>query len=717
MENDNNKGDKQGHAAQENDKTRISRRTRRPNPTSQSSQTPQRRSKDSQVPDKTVISQRNTAASMSVEQKTEISKNSSFTAKTDISGNSSESDNTPKKLSSEHQRALTQIDSSFHSSDTEKGFADAKKNADKALAENKIILNRRFVLKETLGSGGMGTVYKAQDLRKVEAQDTNPYVAAKILNADFEDHPDAFISLQREASRSHLLSHPNIVTVHDFDRDGDMIFMTMELLNGEDLEALINRNLNVGLEKEHALKLLTDFCVALEFAHEKGIIHSDLKPGNIFVTSDNKAKVLDFGIARLALESKNEDHFDAGRLGAITPAYASLEMINRDPPDASDDVYAAAIIAYELLTGKHPYGRKSAATAFATKLVPERPDNLTKLQWKTLLKGLQLTREDRTSSIKEFLDGMTVTPTLPIYKVLSIVLLSATLWFVYNQFFAPNQLSIKVEQTLVKADDCFQAKNYQCAIESANVILEIDPKHQIAIDLLKQAKIDQMLANVEECLSGEVSTKCARENYQRLAKLFPDYKNLDAIDKRITNKKIELEVQALMSEANSCIFASDYKCAAQNASAVIAIEPDHQLATEILHKSNQAIEQQQLATQEKDKSFQGLLNKAESCFDKKRYTCAIQHAKEALKVKPENAKAKEILQNSQYAAKQYRDNLRKADRIISDGKDCLEKQNFSCAIAKSESALEFMPNYKKALQLKKDAQEALNNVKKTIDIE
>jgi len=711
MENDNNNKNNQGM-----DKTRISRRQRRPQPTSQ---TPQRRAKDTHVgdetsvDDKTSLSAKKTVVSEHTPRNKRASANNSASNNQNISQNQS----APKKLSAERHKALTQIDSSFHSLDTEQGFADAKKNADKALAENKIILNRRFVLKETLGSGGMGTVYRAQDLRKVEARDTNPYVAAKILNADFEDHPDAFISLQREASRSHLLSHPNIVTVHDFDRDGDTIFMTMELLNGEDLEALINRHQNVGLEKEYALKLLKDFCVALEFAHEKGIIHSDLKPGNIFVTTENEAKVLDFGIARLALESKNEDHFDAGRLGAITPAYASLEMINRDPPDASDDVYAAAIIAYELLTGKHPYDRKSAATAFATKLVPKRPGNLTKLQWKTLLKGLQLTREDRTGSVKEFLDGMTVTPTLPIYKVLSIVLLSATSWFVYNLFFAPNELSVKVEQTLVKANDCFQAKNYQCAIESANVILEIEPKHQIAINLLKQAKTDQMVADVEECITGEVSIKCARESYQRLAKFFPNYKHLAAMDKRITDKKIELDVQELMSEANSCIFASDYKCAAQSALAVIAIEPEHQLATEILLKSNQAIEQQQLATQEKDKSFQSLLNKAESCFDKKRYTCAIQHAKEALKVKSENVKAKEIIRDSQSAAKQYREMLRKVDRMVSDGKECLKKQNFACATAKSESALDFMPNYKKALQLKKDAQEALDNVKKTIDIE
>ena len=136
-----------------------------------------------------------------------------------------------KQLTAEQKRAaLTQISQIAYTDKKSQGFMKAQADADQALADNKIILNDRFVLENTLGAGGMGTVYKAQDLRKVEARDNNPYVAAKILNADFKNHPDAFVTLQREASRSHLLSHPNIVTVHDFDRDGDTIYMTMELM-------------------------------------------------------------------------------------------------------------------------------------------------------------------------------------------------------------------------------------------------------------------------------------------------------------------------------------------------------------------------------------------------------------------------------------------------------------------------------------------------------
>ena len=101
-------------------------------------------------------------------------------------------------------------------------------------------LRDRFILDEVLGVGGMGIVYKGRDLLKVEARDRNPYVAIKVLREDFKKRDDAFIMLQREASRQQRLAHPNIVTVYDFDRTGDTIFISMELLEGTPLDIFLN---------------------------------------------------------------------------------------------------------------------------------------------------------------------------------------------------------------------------------------------------------------------------------------------------------------------------------------------------------------------------------------------------------------------------------------------------------------------------------------------
>ena len=141
-------------------------------------------------------------------------------------------------------------------------------------------LKKRFVLLERLGQGGMGIVFKAKDLLKVEAKDKNPYVAIKVLTDAFKKYSGSFIALQREASKAQRLAHPNIATVYDFDRDGDMVFMTMEFLQGKPLNHLIKELPQKPIKTEHALHIIEQLCHGLSFAHEKRLIHSDFKPAN-----------------------------------------------------------------------------------------------------------------------------------------------------------------------------------------------------------------------------------------------------------------------------------------------------------------------------------------------------------------------------------------------------------------------------------------------------
>ena len=614
-------------------------------------------------------------------------------------------------------KALTQIESSFQSHATEQGFIAAKHDADRALAEDKIILNNRFVLKETLGSGGMGTVYKAQDLRKVEARDDHPYVAAKILNSDFKNHPDAFISLQREASRSHLLSHPNIVTVHDFDRDGDTIFMTMELLDGSDLELVLAKHKTVLVPVDEAISILKDFCQALIFAHKKGIIHSDLKPGNIFVTRTEGTKVLDFGIARLALESTRKDHFDAGRIGAITPAYASLEMLGHKPPDARDDVYAAAIIAYELFSGKHPFDTKSAAVALAKGMQPARIESLSKRQWQALSKGLELKRADRTTSIQELSDGLTVKPQLPIYRTISFVLIGIVSWFVYSQYFGPNELNQVVQDTMFKAEQCFEEKNYRCAVESANAVLEISPSHQMAGLLSSKAAIQEQVVAIHSCIDNSLPIACATGHFDALKSLSPSKATMVEVTEKIEARKIAIEIERFYSTAGNCFAEKNYTCTKSNLDAVLNLNPTHVDALALSKKNQSALAEQIAQTKTTNLRFDSAYKKARNCQLRKSYACAGKQIEVALNNKPNHAGATELRQEIIYAKKQQKENLNKADGILEDGYKCLKKLDYSCSIAKSESALVFVPGYLKAIQLKRNAIESLNKVKKNIEIE
>ena len=273
------------------------------------------------------------------------------------------------------------------------------------------VLRGRFQLDEILGVGGMGTVFLGSDLIKVRAKDKHPRVALKILNEDFKEHPDSFIALQREASRQQKLAHPNIATVYDFDQTEDgLAFLVMELLEGQALNDFIKKVVRKrgGLPFEEALSMVQGLGAALVYAHERNIVHSDFKPGNCFITTEGVLKVLDFGIARAvknpgAAEGETTI-FDPGKLGALTPAYASVEMLEGEEPDTRDDIYALACVAYELLTGKHPFNKIPANKARDSGLEPEPIKSLTRKQWRGLERGLAYARADRSQNTAQFLE-------------------------------------------------------------------------------------------------------------------------------------------------------------------------------------------------------------------------------------------------------------------------------------------------------------------------
>jgi serine/threonine protein kinase len=270
-------------------------------------------------------------------------------------------------------------------------------------------LKNRFVLQQLLGVGGMGMVFKATDLRKIEAQDKEPYVALKVLNQDFQSNPMALVSLQRETKRAQTLSHPNIIKVFDFDRDGGHVFMSMEYLQGKPLSHLI-KEYPEGMPFKQAWPIIHDMADALRHAHKKNIVHSDFKPGNVFIDENDEVRVLDFGIA-CAIGRSDKDHqdatvFNARSLGAYTPAYASLEQLQNSDPDPRDDLYALACVSYELLTGKHPFGRLSAEKAMEVNLQVKPIAKLSHRQMKGLQKALAFEQTARTKTVDAFLGAL-----------------------------------------------------------------------------------------------------------------------------------------------------------------------------------------------------------------------------------------------------------------------------------------------------------------------
>ena len=272
-------------------------------------------------------------------------------------------------------------------------------------------LGGRFGLTELAGEGGMSRVYKAVDLRMVEAGSDDPHVAVKVLNIPFENVNDAMALLHREMRHLQDLVHPNIVRVFDCDRDGDTVFMTMEYLAGSTLTRKVRAPGFAGIDATEALPIIRSIAAALEFAHAKRVVHGDLTPGNVMLAASGVVKVIDFGIARIIADPVNtfmgRASARADAITGVTPAYASPQMIENRGSDFRDDVYSLGCIAWELLTGTHPFGRKQSTIARDSGDKLERHARLTARQYRALAHALQFDRAARTPSVRQFIAELT----------------------------------------------------------------------------------------------------------------------------------------------------------------------------------------------------------------------------------------------------------------------------------------------------------------------
>lgn len=270
-------------------------------------------------------------------------------------------------------------------------------------------LRNRYTLIQPIGHGAMGEVWKARDSFSEKAHDRNPFVAIKVFRGDFEHHPLAYTAMQREASRAMQLAHPNIVTVHHFDQDerSGRTFIVMELLEGKPLDKLIRDMLGSGLARQEAWSIIKGMSEGLAYAHRKGLVHSDFKPGNVFLTRDGIAKVLDFGIARAARQADTGAENDPDSVvTGYTLSYAAPQALERQPADTSDDVFAVGLVAYELLSGRHPFKNLPANEAQSQNLRPAFIKGLKRREWRAIDKALAFTRKDRFADAAAFLRSL-----------------------------------------------------------------------------------------------------------------------------------------------------------------------------------------------------------------------------------------------------------------------------------------------------------------------
>jgi serine/threonine protein kinase len=241
-------------------------------------------------------------------------------------------------------------------------------------------------LGKVLGKGHSGIVYQARDT--LLGRD----VAVKVLHADHSDDPELGRRFERDAQIAAKLRHPNIVPVHDYGNDGDRLYLVMELIEGETLEERLVAKDRPPFTPRESADLIRQIANALDYAHQQGIIHRDVKPSNCFLDSDGRVKIGDFGLSKSLVS-------DAAltRTGAFlgTPLFAAPEQVRAGEIDRRTDIYSVGATLFYLIAGRGPFTGDPAAVIAQIasdpapslrRLVPDIPDDLNRTVARTLEK-------------------------------------------------------------------------------------------------------------------------------------------------------------------------------------------------------------------------------------------------------------------------------------------------------------------------------------------
>jgi serine/threonine protein kinase len=263
-----------------------------------------------------------------------------------------------------------------------------------------VVLRSRYELAEVIGHGDRSTIFRARDLHPAASlESADGELAVRLLHPHLGADPLARTRMKLGFGQMQSLTHPGIVRVFDLDCDGDACFMTMEFVPGSTVNAWIE----APHSRAEALRIIRECCVALEHAHSLGILHGDLKPGNVMVANDGTTKLLDFVPA--SVDARVTAPLDPAQFTA--PLYASPQVLAGKGAVTRDDVFSLACLSYFILSGgRHPFGGRPSLEDGRAKSAPNHLREIPVALFDVIERGLSAERERRQESVREFLSEL-----------------------------------------------------------------------------------------------------------------------------------------------------------------------------------------------------------------------------------------------------------------------------------------------------------------------
>jgi len=415
------------------------------------------------------------------------------------------------------------------------------------------VLKKRFLLTSLIAAGGTSYIYKARDLLATMSADESSEIVLKVTKHNLHDSTSPAEIALHEALTTRNLAHPNIVQVYDYDCDSEHCFVTMEYLTGEPLSLRLQRSVGNKLSYRQAMKIATPAASAIQYAHSQGVVHSDIKPGNIILASEGVIKVIDFGTARpnSHVRKKSRQANEADYSG-FTPVYASPQTLRDQAATPSDDVYSFACMLYEMLAGKLPYNRVTADIAEQKNIKPKRLKAVNIWQWLVLKKALSFRQKTRYSDINRFMKLFT--RARHIWSGLAILLLTLSLSgymldkliISFSQHKTTEEHLLQLNDDMAQATDLIKRLHETPALDRIKMLEDAHSLSDIPRSAVYQHIRSTLINDVVAEVNQKLYTASTMTDYTPLTTIiketkryYPDSAKLSDIEKLIKHEQWE----------------------------------------------------------------------------------------------------------------------------------------------------------------------------------